>query len=255
MNKLLLDVGNTLTEIGLFRDQEKIFSWRFASKLYGTEDELAIVIRNFLRMQNDTPDSIKRLGLSSVVPEMTFVIERYCHKYINIKPMIVSAASKLPIQIDYNQPESVGADRICGAVAAYRLYSDDCIIIDFGTATTLDAITHKGVYKGGAITLGINGLIDTLHNKASKLPKVGLSIPKKYIGNSTEYSIQSGVFLGTVEMINGMVTAFKRELKNPNAKVILTGGHSAFIAKSIHSVDLLEPDLILNGLNQIMELN
>jgi type III pantothenate kinase len=252
---LLIDVGNTQSEVGIFKSDKMLKSWRFSSKLFNTEDEIATLIRGFLSFENINFTEISRIAISSVVPDLSFILKRLGEKYFNQIPLFVNSKLKLPIVINYNNPENVGADRICGAVAAYLQYKDTVIVVDLGTATTFDVVNKQGEYLGGAITLGIEGIISTLHQKASKLPKVNIDVPLNYIGKSTEQSIQSGVFLGNIEMIKGVINGIKQELAVKNCTVIATGGLASLLVGKIPEITEYQPDLILNGLYQIMELN
>jgi len=252
---LLLDVGNTQTVVGVFRDDEKIESWRFSSKLFSTEDEIATLIRNFLKFKDIEFKSITRMIVSSVVPEYGFILKRFGLKYFNQEPLFVSSKLNLPLTLLYTPEESVGADRISASVAAYERYRSDLIIIDFGTATTFDVVTKNGEYKGGVIALGIEGQINALHRNASKLPKVVLEVPEKYIGNTTDLSIQSGVILGNICMVKGLLAGIKAELNSEHVTVVATGGLAQLIQEYIPEIDAIDSDLVLHGMMSILKLN
>jgi type III pantothenate kinase len=251
---LLMDIGNTQTVVGVYENKKKIESWRFSSKLFSTEDEIATLIRNFLKFISIEFKNINRIIVASVVPEYSFIIKRFGLKYFGEEPLFISSKLNLPISIIYKPQESVGADRIAGSVAAFQKYKTDLIVIDFGTATTFDVITKNGNYIGGVIALGIEGQINALHKNASKLPMVNLEFPERYIGNTTDKSIQAGVLLGGLEMAKGLIKGIKKE-QVPDAKVVATGGLAPLLAEKIKEIDAIEPDLILEGLLEIMELN
>lgn len=252
---LLMDVGNTQTEVGIFSNGEKMESWRFSSKLFATEDEIASLIRNFLKFKDIELNDISSTAISSVVPELSFVLSKFTEKYLNHNALIVSSDIKLPIEIEYQAPENVGADRICAAVAAFDAVNSDVIVLDFGTATTFDVINSEGKYLGGVITLGIESIINTLHQKASKLPQVNYEIPVKKIGFSTETSIQSGVFHGNIHLVNGLLDDIKFELNAADAQILTTGGLSKFIHPHIRGNTTNRPDLVLDGLQILLDLN
>jgi type III pantothenate kinase len=252
---LLLDVGNTQTEVGIYSEQKKLTTWRFSSKLFSTEDEIASLIGNFLKFKDVDFSQIDDLAISSVVPELSFVLKRFGIKYFEKEPLMVSSNLRLPISIQYNSPENVGADRICGSVAAYSRYKKATIIIDFGTATTLDVVTSKGEYIGGVIALGIESSINTLHQKASKLPMVTYEVPETVIGHSTDASIKSGIFNGNIHLVNGLLIDIQRELGDDDIQVVTTGGLATLVHPYIHGNPIHHPDLILDGLIQILKMN
>lgn len=253
--KLLLDVGNTQTVVGIYNNSELMGSWRFSSKLFSTEDEIASLIQNFLKFKDIVFIDIKVVVVSSVVPELRFILERFGEKYFSLKPLFISSELHLPITIHYEPKQSVGADRISASVAAYKKYNSDLIVIDFGTATTFDVITKDAKYLGGVITLGIEGQINTLHKNASKLPKVSMEIPSRYIGTTTDHAIQSGVLLGHICMVQGILKGIKKELNSPEIKVIATGGLAQMVSDHLHEIDDVSDDLVLDGMLQILELN
>lgn len=255
MVKLLLDVGNTQTEVGIFDDSGKLESWRFSSKLFSTEDEIASLLRNFLKFKNIEFSDISDVAVSSVVPEFSYIIGRFGQKYFNVEPLMVSAELDLPITIAYNSPANVGADRICGSVAAYESHKHAVIVLDFGTATTFDVVDGRGTYRGGIITLGLEGTINTLHRNASKLPKVNYELPEKVIGDSTERSIQSGVFYGNIHLVNGLLRDIQAELAEESVAIVATGGLAPLIAPHLEANPVLRTDLILEGLHSILLRN
>ena len=252
--RLLIDIGNTNTEFGLFKDHEKVESWRITSKLYSTEDEIAVIVRNFFRFVSYDFKDIKQIGISSVVPQNDYIFSKFTEKYFNKAAFFVNYKSKLPIEIIYESPSNVGADRISASVAAFTKRQEAVIILDFGTATTFDVVNGKGQYVGGVITLGVQGIINTLHSSAAKLPKVNFEIPDNYIGHSTERSIQSGLINGSIHMIKGIIQGIKKEL-NEDCHVVATGGFSSILSDHIEEIKEVDPDLILKGVLTILEQN
>lgn len=252
---LLLDVGNTQTEVGYVNASGRIKSWRFSSKLYNTEDEIATLIRNFLKFEQIEFAQIESIAVASVVPDLSFILERFADMYLTQPAFFIDSHVKLPITIDYHPPENVGADRICGAVAAWESVQDYVIVVDFGTATTLDVIHKDGVYLGGAISLGLKSMINALHKNASKLPMVDFKIPEHWIGKSTDESMQAGVVRGHIEMIRGLIQGIHDELGIDSSAVIATGGLAKMIHAYMPEIDSVEPDLILTGVDRIFRLN
>jgi type III pantothenate kinase len=252
--RLLIDIGNTNTEFGLFKNHEKIESWRITSKLYSTEDEIAVIVRNFFRFVSVDFKDIDQIGISSVVPQNDYIFSKFSQKYFNQDAFFVNEKSNLPIEIKYESPSNVGADRISASVAAFLRFKAAVIILDFGTATTFDVVNSKGHYVGGVITLGIQGIINALHTNAAKLPKVNFEIPQNYIGHSTEKSIQSGLINGSIHMIQGIISGIKKEL-NEDCHVIATGGFSTILSGHIKEIEEIDQDLILKGIISILEQN
>ena len=183
---LLVDTGNTHIEIGLYDQKSFLDSWRIATGVHRTEDEMMAFIYQCLRMRDLQPSVIEDMAIASVVPNITQIFARLSEKYFQKAPLIVNHQLDLGVTIDYDPPHSVGADRICGAVAALEKHQRTCLIVDFGTATTLDVITANGVYLGGAIAPGLETASHGLYARASKLPKISLEVPKRVIGKNTE---------------------------------------------------------------------
>jgi type III pantothenate kinase len=177
-----------------------------------------------------------------------------CREYLKQEPLVVDAGVKTGIKVRYDDPKAVGADRICDAVAVLKLYGGPACVVDFGTATTFNAITKEGEYLGGAITAGINLAAESLFTRAAKLPRIDLQRPPSVIGRNTIHAMQSGLLFGYVSMVEGMVARFKAELGN-GMKVIATGGMAEVIAKETQVVDFIAPWLTLDGLRMIWELN
>ncbi len=251
---LVMDVGNTQMEIGVFKEGKLQKSWRIATGVDRTEDELVVFFQHFLAQENMALSGLKGAALSSVVPNVTFILEKFCTKYLNIKPLIVDHTVNLGIKIRYSTPAAVGADRLCNAVAAYQRYRQAVVVVDLGTATTFDVVNARAEYLGGIIAPGVEATAWVLHQRASKLPKISLEFPERAIGQNTEESMQAGIMLGTVKMIDGMLEEIFREL-NDRPRVIATGGLARLIQPRTKFIETFFPHLVLEGLYQIYELN
>ena len=249
---LAIDVGNTHTVIGAFNNETLVADWRMASVTHRTADENWLTIKSFCSDAGIDLATITGVGISSVVPDLTFVYKQLARKHFHVEPLSVSGDLPLGIRIAYSDPSMVGADRICNAVAGYARHGGPLIIIDFGTATTYDVVSAEGDYLGGVITLGLESMATELHRRAAKLPRVELRFPRKVIGNDTATSMQSGLMLGTVDAVEGMVRRIREELGTP-ARVIATGGLSQIIARHTTVIEACEPSLVLDGIRMIYE--
>jgi type III pantothenate kinase len=199
-------------------------------------------------------DEITGVSLASVVPPLTGRVIQACREYLKQEPLVVDAGVKTGIKIRYEDPRAVGADRVCDAVAVMKLYGGPACVVDFGTATTFNALTKDGEYLGGAITAGINLAAEALYTRAAKLPRIDLQVPPSVIGRNTIHAMQSGLLFGYVSMVEGMVARFRSELGS-DMKVIATGGLAEVVAKETKVIDVIAPWLTLDGLRLIWELN
>ncbi|MEL6821833.1 MAG: type III pantothenate kinase [Calditrichota bacterium] len=250
---LAVDVGNTHIEIGVFEKNVFVSSWRIATGVHRTEDEVMAFIQQFLQTIDRAPTDIKDIAISSVVPTITQIFSKLADKYFQLEPLIVGHQLELGLEIDYEPKYSVGADRLCNAVAAKTKYGFPAIVVDFGTATTLDVLGDRGEYCGGIITPGLEISAWGLYERATKLPKIPLEFPKNAIGRTTETSIQSGIMFGTVKMIDGLIELVSAELTG-SPTVIATGGISPLLAPRSKYVEHVEPSLVLDGLMMIYHL-
>ncbi len=248
---LVIDVGNSNTEFGVFHGKEILAKWRISTKL-STVDELALELFGFMSLNSVKPEAIRGCVLSSVVPALTTRMGEVSEKFFSLTPLVVNSKTRLPIKICYDNPEEVGADRIVNAVAAFVEYKKSSIIIDFGTATTFCVVTSTGDYLGGCIMPGIQISLDALFDKAAKLHRVRLKKPNKVIGKNTTESIQSGTFFGYISMIEGLVNRIKAEACE-DLFVIGTGGLSYEIAKESSIIDIQDSELTLKGLKSIFD--
>jgi len=251
---LAIDIGNTHTVAGLFENGTLRSHWRISSALARTEDEIAVLLSYFFLNENTDVSDLKGAAISSVVPDLTFAYELMCSRYFNIKPLIISAESKLDMKVKYADPSLVGADRLCNAVAGKELYGSPLVVIDFGTATTFDCIDKNGDYLGGIISPGVNTSIDALHKHAARLPKVAMDFPAELIGRTTSDSIKSGIFFGTVFMVEGMIKKLKAELGD-DTKIAATGGLATKIADQTKMIEYVDLDLSLKGIASIYSKN
>lgn len=250
---LVIDVGNTNIVIGVFKDDYLVKDWRIRTERNSTEDEFSILVTGLFAQSGIRLKDIRKTIISSVVPPMVTLLDTFCRKYLGKSPHWVDAKSYTGMANLYNNPGDVGADRIVNAVAAYRKYKTSLIIIDFGTATTFDAISAQGEYMGGAISPGIMIAAEALSIKASRLPRVEIfSPPDRVIGRDTSGSIQSGIIYGYAGLVDGMVKRMRAEMGS-NPKVIATGGLAVLMDHVTQVIEVVEPDLTLDGLRLIAE--
>jgi type III pantothenate kinase len=254
---IVIDVGNTNTVLGLFDGKHLLHDWRIRTEIDHTIDEYGVLIYNLYLstpMKAKEMRSVTAIIISCVVPPMLNILEPLCIKYFNIKPLIVGPGIKTGMPIFYDNPKEVGADRIVNAVAAYEKYHKECIIVDFGTATTFDYISPKGEYMGGCIAPGIVISSEALFEKASKLPRVEFSKPKTVITKDTVSAMQAGIMYGYAGLVDGIVDRMKAEVKT-NPLVIATGGLANIIAPETKTIEKIEEMLTLDGLRIIYDLN
>jgi type III pantothenate kinase len=254
---LVVDVGNTQTHFGVYRNGEAVVAehWRFATVRDSTRDELGAALANLLGLRGLGFTDIDRSIVSSTVPQLsqewTAMAARYLgHEMLNVGPSIRTG---MPIRID--NPREVGADRLVNSVAAYERVRDTCVVVDFGTAITYDAVSAAGEYLGGIITPGAEISIDALYDRAAKLPKVELAQPRALIGKSTVEAIRSGIVYGFAGQVDGIVHRLREEL-GPATTVIATGGLAQVLVPSVHeTIDEVDDLLTLTGLRLIWERN
>ena len=251
---LVIDLGNTNLTLGLYQGETLRLHWRLATDQARIPDEYGIQILSMLEHGGCKPEELTGICLSSVVPPLTERIIQACQIYLQRMPLVVSCTLKLGIHVGYDDPQAVGGDRLADAAAVWKIYGGPACIIDFGTATTFNALTKDGIYLGGAITAGVGIALDALVRRTAKLPPVELQAPPNVIGRNTIHAMQSGLIHGHVAMVEGMVARFKAEL-GTDTRVIGTGGLVSVIAAHSKTIEITAPWLTLDGLRIIWELN
>lgn len=251
---LVIDVGNTNTVLGVYQDETLVHHWRLATSRQKTEDEYAMTVRSLFDHAGLQFQDIDGIVISSVVPPMMFSLEQMCKKYFHVTPMIIGPGIKTGLNIKYDNPKEVGADRIVNAVAAIELYGYPAIVVDFGTATTYCLINEKKQYAGGVIAPGIMISTEALYHRASKLPRIEIAKPKQVVGTNTIDSMQSGIFYGYVSQVDGVVKRMKAQAKS-EPKVIATGGLAKLIGTESETIDVIDSFLTLKGLQLIYKKN
>ena len=251
---LAVNVGNTETKLGVFRDRELSFSRRIGTHPERTADELALLFGGFLE-QEDLSFSrmITGVAISSVVPSMTQSLRDMTERYFHYEPVVVGPGVKTGMAVLTDNPREVGADRIVNAIAAYDRYGGQCIVVDFGTATTYDIVSEKGDFLGGVIAPGLEVSAIGLSQVADRLPRVEISAPRSVIGKNTVEAIQSGLVFGTAAEVDGVVERIQKEIGQ--ATVIATGGFSAVVMPHCNSIDHHDQWLTLEGLRIIFDRN
>lgn len=250
---LALDVGNTNIVVGLHDGRRWLDSWRAATDSSRMSDEYAALFDGFFKYAGASLRDVSSVVLSSVVPALTATFSEMSKRYCSCEPIVVGVGIATGVKNLYDNPREVGADRIANAVATFKQYGGPAIVIDFGTATTFDALSGNGEYLGGAIAPGLNIAADALFRSAARLFRVELKRPEAAIGRNTGASVQSGIMIGYVGLVEGLITRFREEM-GP-AKVIATGGLAEIIASQSKMVDIIDPMLTLDGLRLIYELN
>ncbi|WP_138496121.1 type III pantothenate kinase [Paenibacillus pinistramenti] len=252
---VVVDVGNTNIVWGIYEHNELLHHFRVSTNRQATTDEYGVLIYNLFQMSKIDVGNIEGVIISSVVPPLMHVLERMCEIYLKKKPLVVGPGIKTGLNLRYENPREVGADRIVNAVAAVEHYGGGpLIVVDFGTATTFDCIDAGNNYLGGAIVPGIGISTEALYQRASKLPRIELEKPKKVIGRNTVHAMQAGIIFGYAGQVDGIVKRIAKEMGTA-PKVVATGGLAELIASETETIQEVNPMLTLEGLRLIYERN
>lgn len=251
---LTIDIGNTNITLGLYEGNELGARWRLATNYEDMPDQYGLQLVGLIGHAGFKAEAVTGVCLASVAPPLTSKIVEACRGYLHQEPLVVDTGVKTGVRIRYEDPRAVGADRIVDAAAVLHFYGGPACVVDFGTATTFDAITSEGDYLGGAIAPGIGIAAEALYLRTSKLLRVDLQRPPSVIGRNTTHAMQSGLLFGYVSLLEGMVARFRKEL-GTKMKVIATGGLAEIVAKETSVIDILAPWLTLDGLKLIWDMN
>jgi len=251
---LAMDVGNTTIEVGLFRAEELLRSWKIKTDRGKTSDEYGVLILNLFQASGFRPEKIEAAIISSVVPPLTPLFQDIGRDLFNVEALVVGPGLRTGMPILYENPQEVGADRVVAAVAAFEKYGGPTIVVDFGTATTFDAVSEKGEYLGGAIAPGIQISAEALSMKTARLPRIEIRKPVKAVGRTTVSSMQAGLFFGYIGLVTNIISEIVKEI-GKGARVVATGGFGERISSEIPAITAYEPSLVLEGLRIIYDRN
>src|SRR3984957_14500083 len=251
---LVIDAGNTNIVFAVHDGTDWRGVWRLATSAQRTSDEYGVWLETLLARAGITPQQVKRAVIGTVVPAALYHLRRLCREWFDAEPLVAQASLDWGFDIKIDNPDEVGADRLLNALAAHKNYVGPLVVVDFGTATTFDVVDGNGAYLGGVISPGITLSIEALHQAAARLPRIGIGRPQAVIGTSTVPAMQSGVYWGYVGLVEGLIARIKAEYGGP-MKVVGTGGLAPLFAEGTMQIELIEPDLTLDGLYLLAERN
>ena len=249
---LAIDVGNTQTTLGLFREDGSLArGWRMSTDASDTADMLHARLLSFFAKDGLALDDASEAGVASVVPALERAWERCLTAHLGKAPLVVRASEGYGMEVAMPDPRQVGADRIANAIAARKTYGSPVIVVDFGTATNIDVVDQRGRYRGGAISPGLMLSANALFSRAARLASVPIEAPARALGDSTESALQSGLVVGAAAQAEGLVARIRAELGAPDATVVGTGGLAGTVAQATDLFDAVDPDLTLRGIREI----
>ncbi|MBI5032548.1 MAG: type III pantothenate kinase [Chloroflexi bacterium] len=252
---LTIKIGNSNITFGVFENSTLVARWRIHTEADKTADEYAILLEDLFSQSLVADHHWRGIVIVSVVPPLTTTFQELCRHHFETDPLIAGPGVKTGMPIRYDNPLALGTDRLVEAVAAKAKFGAPVIVIDFGTATTFNAVNRVGEFVGGAIAPGLDLAADALHRATAQLPRVDLAMPPRVISTNTTHAMQSGILFGYIGMIEGMIARMRDELREPNARVVATGGLASMLAPYTRVIQSVEPELILDGLRIIYEMN